>query len=87
MSSQKSELPIRTNSSSNPSEHPRNDSHQGIPAKDDTQAIIDLDPFASPAEYYGQSHAPRKVAKSRTFSAVGVKRRAGARLTTTDRPP
>ncbi len=31
---------------------------------------LDLDPYASPAEYYGKSHAGRKVAKSRTYSAV-----------------
>ena len=29
-----------------------------------------LDPFAAPAAYYGESHNPRKVAKSRTYSAV-----------------
>lgn len=33
---------------------------------------LDLDPYAAPAEYYGKSHGPRKVAKSRTYSAVSA---------------
>lgn len=31
---------------------------------------LDTNPLAPPAEYYGKSHGPRKVAKSRTYSAV-----------------
>ena len=55
MSSQKSALPVRTTS-------PK----QNTPRK----VSLDLDPYAAPAEYYGKSHGPRKVAKSRTYSAV-----------------
>lgn len=31
---------------------------------------LDLDPYAAPNVYYGQSHGPRKASKSRTMSAV-----------------
>jgi alpha,alpha-trehalase len=57
MSTQKSVLPI----------HPtRNDHDHG-----NAPTSLDLDPFAAPNVYYGTSHGPRKVAKSRTYSAVG----------------
>nr|POF01006.1 neutral trehalase [Quercus suber] len=32
--------------------------------------VLDLDPYATPQEYYGQSHSYRKLGKSRTYSAV-----------------
>lgn len=80
MSSQQSEIPIRTTirvtqpTDTNASHHDLQESIAEQPeVKHDTAtAVIDLDPYASPAVYYGQSHAPRKVAKSRTLSAVGV---------------
>lgn len=34
--------------------------------------LAGLDPFAPPGVYYGKSHGPRKVAKSRTYSAVSL---------------
>lgn len=65
MSLQRPELPIRTNV----------DEHaiQSIETKDGEaieQLSLDLDPFAAPNVYYGGSHTLRKVAKSRTYSAV-----------------
>lgn len=54
MSLQKSEHPVSTSAAS-PS--PR-------------KVSLDTNPLAPPAEYYGKSHGPRKVAKSRTYSAV-----------------
>ena len=42
---------------------------------------LDLDPYAAPSDYYGKSHASRKVAKSRTLPAVscqgGISHRLG----------
>ena len=56
MSTQQSNLPIHAN------------------AKHTTRSSIarknTLDPYAAPAAYYGQSHNPRQIAKSRTYSAV-----------------
>lgn len=37
---------------------------------DDKEHTLDLDPYAAPNVYYGASHSTRKVAKSRTYSAV-----------------
>jgi alpha,alpha-trehalase len=36
------------------------------------ESIRDVDVYAAPETYYGSSHAPRKVAKSRTMSAVSA---------------
>ena len=58
MSSQKSTLPIHT---------------KHIAADEDLlrQGTLNVDPFAPPEVYYGESHGPRKVGgKGRTYSAV-----------------
>ncbi|KAK3686947.1 alpha,alpha-trehalase nth1 [Vermiconidia calcicola] len=60
MSSPKASLPIHTTTTSKPSTR---------------RVSLELDPYASPAEYYGKSHGPRKVAKSRTYSAGNAPRR------------
>ena len=60
MSAQKSALPFRSPSS--------NPDKAGLPR----QVTLDLDPYAAPNVYYGASHNPRKVAKSRTYSAVSL---------------
>jgi hypothetical protein len=36
----------------------------------DEESSFAVDPYASPAVYYGESHAPRKPVKSRTLSSV-----------------
>ncbi|EME46346.1 glycoside hydrolase family 37 protein [Dothistroma septosporum NZE10] len=56
MSSQQSALP----------HHTRKPSHQN----GEQNLSLDLDPYAAPSVYYGGSHSPRKVAKSRTYSAI-----------------
>ena len=40
------------------------------PKKSPKKVSLELDPYATPALYYGKSHASRKVAKSRTLPAV-----------------
>lgn len=45
------------------------DEHHKPPSQ--REITLELDPYAAPAEYYGKSHASRKVAKSRTLPAVG----------------
>ncbi|KAK4539450.1 hypothetical protein LTR36_010927 [Oleoguttula mirabilis] len=47
--------------------------HSALPihtAKPDRKATLNLDPYAAPDVYYGASHSPRQVAKSRTYSAI-----------------
>lgn len=66
MSLQRSELPI----------HPKDDSAVRPPthhtSNTNNDVTLDLDPYAAPNVYYGTSHSSRKVAKSRTYSAVGL---------------
>ncbi|KAH9835953.1 Neutral trehalase [Teratosphaeria destructans] len=38
--------------------------------QDNHRVSLSLDPYAAPDVYYGGSHSPRKVGKSRTYSAV-----------------
>lgn len=89
MSSQKSELPIHTSASLQPLIKVKsNVQHETIPEHKSVsheQAIIDLDPYATPAEYYGQSHGPRKVAKSRALSTLDVRDAPIVPLTTPHR--
>jgi len=59
MSAQKSTVPIHTKNNVKEGEHAH-----------DRKVSLNLDPFAAPDVYYGSSHNPRKVAKSRTYSAV-----------------
>ncbi|KAI7153053.1 Neutral [Hortaea werneckii] len=60
MSGQKSELPLH------PNPHPDGNGRD----KQAPRVSLSLDPYAAPDVYYGQSHTPRQVAKSRTYSAV-----------------
>jgi hypothetical protein len=76
MSSQNSDLPIRSNGNA------------ALPTAigdlraeaQDRPGPIDLaelkgfqnDPYASPAVYYGESHGPRKTNKTRTLSSVST---------------
>ncbi|KAF2211705.1 glycoside hydrolase family 37 protein [Cercospora zeae-maydis SCOH1-5] len=72
MSSQESVLPLHpakhshTNNSQQPLQHNPHDEK----AQPQDHLSLDLDPYAAPNVYYGTSHNPRKVAKSRTYSAV-----------------
>jgi len=59
MSAQKSTVPIHTKNNVKEGEHAH-----------DRKVSLNLDPFAAPDVYYGSSHNPRKVAKSRTYSAI-----------------
>ena len=75
MSSQKSDLPIRSNGHSTAPHAAVEDLRQGErshPGKIDLgeQKSFEIDPYASPAIYYGESHGPRKPTKTRTFSSV-----------------
>lgn len=65
MSSQKSDLPTH------PAAH-EHVAHEKEQSKNGERVVnaLELDPFAAPSVYYGSSHSPRKVAKSRTLSAV-----------------
>lgn len=65
MSTQKSELPTHLKSQNGTNGH----SNGYDEAK--RFSIPEIDPYASPATYYGESHNNRKVAKARTYSAVG----------------
>jgi hypothetical protein len=78
MSSQKSDIPIRSSGhaaalhaavddlrSNNGGSHPGKIDLAG-------QKGFQADPYASPAIYYGESHGPRKTAKSRTLSSVSI---------------
>lgn len=62
MSGQKSELPLH------PIPHPDGNGRD----KQAPRVSLSLDPYAAPDVYYGQSHTPRQVAKSRTYSAVSL---------------
>ena len=62
MSSQKSALPIHPSKTEKSSSVQHNNG--------EAKVSLDTDPFAAPNVYYGTSHSPRKVAKSRTYSAV-----------------
>lgn len=62
MSSQKSALPIHTTQDPHNNVHNEKGQHEHI--------SLDLDPYAPSNVYYGADHGPRKVAKSRTYSAV-----------------
>ena len=62
MSSQKSDLPIRSNGHSTAP-------HAAVQDLGEHKSF-DVDPYASPAIYYGESHGPRKPQKTRTFSSV-----------------
>lgn len=62
MSSQKSALPIHTTQDPHNNVHNEKGHHEHI--------SLDLDPYAPSNVYYGADHGPRKVAKSRTYSAV-----------------
>ena len=74
MSSQKSDLPIRSNGNS--ALHAAVDDlraeAKNHPGKIDLteQKGFQADPYASPAVYYGESHGPRKTNKTRTLSSV-----------------
>ena len=74
MSSQKSDLPIRSNG--NAALHAAVDDLRAEaktqPGKIDLaeQKGFQADPYASPAVYYGESHGPRKTNKTRTLSSV-----------------
>jgi hypothetical protein len=75
MSSQKSDLPIRSNGHSTAPHAAVQDLRQGErahPGKIDLgeHKSFEVDPYASPAIYYGESHGPRKPTKTRTFSSV-----------------
>jgi hypothetical protein len=76
MSSQKSDLPIRSNGQSTAPHAAVQDLQQGDrahPGKINNlgeQKSFEVDPYASPAIYYGESHGPRKPQKTRTFSSV-----------------
>jgi len=77
MSSQKSDLPIRSNGHSTAPHAAVEDLRQGDrshPGKIDLgeQKSFEIDPYASPAIYYGESHGPRKPTKTRTFSSVSI---------------
>lgn len=61
MSSQKSTVPVHSKNSTKEGEHAH-----------DRKISLNLDPYAAPDVYYGSSHNPRKVAKSRTYSAVSL---------------
>lgn len=73
MSSQKSDLPTH------PAAH-EHVVHEKEQSKNGERVVnaLDLDPFAAPSVYYGSSHSPRKVAKSRTLSAVSYNLPAAA---------
>lgn len=63
MSSQKSDLPIRSNGQSTAPQHATLQDLGELKS-------FEVDPYASPAVYYGESHGPRKPQKTRTFSSV-----------------
>jgi hypothetical protein len=77
MSSQKSDLPIRSNGDA--ALHAAVDDlraeAKAHPGKIDLaeQKGFQTDPYASPAIYYGESHGPRKTNKTRTLSSVSQK--------------
>lgn len=58
---QKSELPTHARVTFKKEHHPNGQEVQ--------KPTLETDPYAAPNVYYGASHAPRKVAKSRTYSA------------------
>ncbi|SMR41695.1 unnamed protein product [Zymoseptoria tritici ST99CH_1A5] len=67
MSTQKSELAVHQPT---PNEHHAH-FEQIAENRNGEQAVsLDTDPYAAPNVYYGASHNPRKVAKSRTYSAI-----------------
>jgi len=80
MSSQKSELPIRSDgdahaphtANNHPSATNGNTSTHAHPGKIaiEKRGSVEIDPYASPAVYYGEDQAPRKFHKTRTLSAV-----------------
>jgi len=81
MSLQQSELPIRTNGDANApratdnhhsSTNGNTASTRAHPGKIaiEKRGSFEIDPFASPAIYYGEDQAPRKIHKTRTLSAV-----------------
>lgn len=45
--------------------------------KNDRKGTLNLDPYAAPDVYYGNSHSPRQVAKNRTYSAIEPQRHSG----------
>ena len=77
MSSQKSDLPIRSNG--NAALHAAVDDLRAEakthPGKIDLaeQKGFQADPYASPAIYYGESHGSRQTNKTRTLSSVSTK--------------
>lgn len=82
MSSQKSGLPIRTNGDAH-APHTANDHHQPSATNGNTgtrahpgkiaigkRGSVEIDPYASPAVYYGEDQALPEFHKTRTLSAV-----------------
>jgi len=76
MSSQQSDLPIRSNGNGNAAlptavDDLRSEA-RAHPGRIDLaeQKVFQADPYASPAIYYGESHGPRKTNKGRTLSSV-----------------
>ncbi|KAK6434311.1 alpha,alpha-trehalase nth1, partial [Oleoguttula sp. CCFEE 5521] len=80
MSSQKSEPPIHTTNGhaiapqtaaqrSTSPDRAHHDAKSHLGRISEAERSFELDPFASPAIYYGESHAPRKPKKTRTLSA------------------
>ena len=90
MSSQKSDLPIRSNG--NAALHAAVDDLRAEakthPGKIDLaeQKGFQADPYASPAIYYGESHGPRKTNKNRTLSSVSEKHIPAPHTHTAKRP-
>lgn len=62
MSSQKSALPVH------PSPAASKDQIVGLLQRQNSSTAVD--PYAAPEVYYGESHSPRRLAKSRTYSAI-----------------
>lgn len=79
MSSQKSDLPIRSNGNGHAAAlHTAIDDlraeAKARPGKIDLaeQKGFQTDPYASPAVYYGESHGSKKTSKTRTLSSVSL---------------
>ncbi|OQN98613.1 Neutral trehalase [Cryoendolithus antarcticus] len=81
MSSQKSDLPIHTTNGhaiasqtaaqrSTSPDRICDGARPHLGRISEAERSFELDPFASPAIYYGESHAPRKPKKTRTLSAI-----------------
>lgn len=70
MSVQKSDTSSHPAHNDQPEQHEHH--HPSFQNGDLNKLSLDTDPYAAPNVYYGASHSSRRVAKSRTYSAVST---------------